>query len=136
MPPNTNRGLSIGAGWAWLGGRKLAAGSCRDQVAAALSTLSVRCSRSGFSLREVYAEMVAAATFYAESTVFKTMQRMKKPASRAAVHPPGKVMDAKAFAWRRMFEPFQKLSLTLDGSHAPPHRSQLRFYRKLSGPAQ
>jgi hypothetical protein len=36
-----------------------------------------------FTVREVYAEMLAAGTRYAESTVFKTMQRMKVPAGRA-----------------------------------------------------
>ena len=30
-----------------------------------------------FTVREVYAEMTAAGTCYAEPTVFKTMQRMK-----------------------------------------------------------
>jgi hypothetical protein len=35
-----------------------------------------------FTVREVYAEMVAAGTRYKESTVFKTMQRMKTPPSR------------------------------------------------------
>ena len=36
-----------------------------------------------FTVCEVYAEMLAAGTRYAESTVFKTMQRMKAPAGRA-----------------------------------------------------
>lgn len=36
-----------------------------------------------FTVREVYADMVAAGTRYAESTVFKTMQRMKAPPGRA-----------------------------------------------------
>jgi hypothetical protein len=36
-----------------------------------------------FTVREVCAEMLAAGTRYAKSTVFKTMQRMKAPAGRA-----------------------------------------------------
>jgi hypothetical protein len=35
-----------------------------------------------FTVRDVYAEMVAAGTGYAESTVFKTMQRMKEAPKR------------------------------------------------------
>ncbi len=35
-----------------------------------------------FTVREVYAEMLAAGISYAESTVFKSMQRMKAPAGR------------------------------------------------------
>ena len=58
-------------------GRKPAQGSCRDEVAAALSTLSARDGRSVFTVRDVYDEMVTAGTPYAETTVFKTMQRMK-----------------------------------------------------------
>lgn len=65
-----------------LGGRKLAACSCRDEVAAALSALTARDSKSVFTVREVYAEMVASGTRYAESIVFKTMQRMKGPVGR------------------------------------------------------
>lgn len=57
MPRHTNRGASVPGGWVRLAGRKPAQGSCRDEVAAALSTLS---ARDG-----------------SETTVFKTMQRMK-----------------------------------------------------------
>jgi hypothetical protein len=35
------------------------------------------------TVREVYAEILAAGTRYAASTVFKTMQRMKAPAGRS-----------------------------------------------------
>lgn len=41
--------------------------------------------RSGqqvFTVREIYAEMVASETRYGESTVFKTMQRMTAPSDR------------------------------------------------------
>jgi hypothetical protein len=34
-------------------------------------------------VRDVYAQVVAAGTRYAESTVSKTMQRMKSPPTRA-----------------------------------------------------
>jgi len=35
-----------------------------------------------FTAGEVYAEMLVAGTSYSESTAFKTMQRMKDPATR------------------------------------------------------
>lgn len=35
-----------------------------------------------FTVREVYAQMVAAGTGYTESTVFKTMQRPKETPKR------------------------------------------------------
>ena len=82
MPPDTNRGPTVAGGWVQLGGRKPAQGSCRDEVEAALSALSARNGRSAFTVRDVYGEMVAAGTLYAESTVFKTMQRMKDPPKR------------------------------------------------------
>jgi hypothetical protein len=85
MPPNASRGPTVAGGWVRLGGRKLAQTSCRDEVAAALHTLSVRDDRSVFTVREVYAQMVVAGTAYAESTVFKTMQRMKATPKRPPV---------------------------------------------------
>jgi hypothetical protein len=84
MPPDTNRGPAVAGGWVRLGGRKLAQESCRDEVVAALVTLSARDGRSTFTVRDVYGEMLAAGTRYAETTVFKTMQRMKE----APKHPP------------------------------------------------
>jgi len=83
MPPDTNRGPTVPGGWVRLGGRKPAAASCRDEVAASVTALSARTGEQVFTVREVYAEMLAAGTRYAESTVFKTMQRMKAPAGRA-----------------------------------------------------
>ena len=77
MPPDTNRGPTVPGGWVRLAGRKPVQGSCRDDVAAALSTLSARDGRSVFTVRDVYDEMVTAGTPYAETTVFKTIQRMK-----------------------------------------------------------
>lgn len=56
--------------------------SCRDEVAAALVTLGERTGQLVFTVREVHAEMLAAGTCYAESTVFKTMQRMKSHPKR------------------------------------------------------
>ncbi len=83
MPPTTNRGPVVAGGWVRLGGRRPAEASCRDEVAAALADLQDRTGQQLFTVREVYAEMLAAGTSYAESTVFKTMQRMKAPAGRA-----------------------------------------------------
>ena len=82
MPPNTNRGPSVGGSWIRLGGRKVAGRSCRDEVVAALHALHARTGTQVFTARDVYAEMVAAGTGYAESTVFKTMQRMKQAPKR------------------------------------------------------
>jgi hypothetical protein len=48
---------------------------------AALAVLSARDGKQVFTVREVYVEMQATGTSYAESTVFKTMQRMKDPAA-------------------------------------------------------
>jgi len=76
MPPNTNRG------WFRLGGRKLAAGSCRNEVVAASRALTARNGVDVFTVCDVYQEMVQAGTRYAECTVFKTMQRMKEPPER------------------------------------------------------
>ena len=59
--------------------------SCRHEVAAALFALSARDGRSLFTVRDVYNEMATAGTRYAESTVFKTMQRMKEPPKRPPI---------------------------------------------------
>ena len=83
MPPDTNRGPSVGGGWIRLGGRKLADGSCRAEIVAAIQALDGRAGGQAFTVRDVYAEMVAAGTRYVESTVYKTMQRMKTPPDRA-----------------------------------------------------
>ncbi|HZT65469.1 MAG TPA: hypothetical protein VFA11_06750 [Acidimicrobiales bacterium] len=82
MPPDTNRGPKVAGGWIRLGGRKLAEASCRDEVLAALLSLRSRVDDQVFTVREVFAEMQAAGTRYAESTVFKTMQRMKLAPAR------------------------------------------------------
>ena len=83
MPPNTNRGPAVAGGWVRLGGRQPARPSCRDEVASVMATLQHLTGRQVFTVRDVYAEMQAAGTRYTESTVFKTMQRMKASASRA-----------------------------------------------------
>lgn len=59
-----------------------AGNSCRDEVVSALVALSSRNEKQAFTVREVYAEMLAHGTLYAETTVFKTMQRMKDPSPR------------------------------------------------------
>jgi hypothetical protein len=82
MPPNTNRGPSVRGSWIPLGARKLMGRSCRDEVVSALHALHVRTGTQVFTVRDVYAEMVAEGTGYAESTVFKTMQRMKETPKR------------------------------------------------------
>ena len=82
MPPNTNRGPSVCGGWIRLGGRKLAGGSCRDEIVAALHELRARTGTQVFTVSDVYSEMVATGTGYAEATVFKTMQRMKGAPTR------------------------------------------------------
>jgi hypothetical protein len=79
MPPDTNRGPSFAGQPIRIGGRKPVAPTCREEVLAALGT---RGGREVFTVCEVYAEMVAAGTRYAEVTVVKTMQRMKTPPAR------------------------------------------------------
>ena len=82
MPPDTNRGPSFPGRPIRLGGRKSVTPTCRDEVLAAFTILETRCLRPVFSVGEVYAEMVAEGTRYAESTVAKTMQRMKNSPAR------------------------------------------------------
>lgn len=48
----------------------------------AVCALTERTEKQVFTVREVYAEMLAQGTSYAEPTVFKTMQRMKVPPGR------------------------------------------------------
>jgi hypothetical protein len=47
-----------------------------------VTRLSARDGKTLFTVREVYARMVVDGTTYAESTVFKTMQRMKAAPKR------------------------------------------------------
>jgi poly(3-hydroxybutyrate) depolymerase len=78
MPPDTNRGPSFPGQPIRMGGRKPVAPTCRDEVLAALAGLSDRAGGQVFTVRQVYAEMVARGTAYAQVTVSKTMQRMKE----------------------------------------------------------
>lgn len=82
MPLDPNRGSSFAGQVIRLGRRQSAVPSCRDEVIAALAALSVRGGKQAFTVCEVYAEMLARGTAYAEATVFKTMQRMKEPPIR------------------------------------------------------
>jgi hypothetical protein len=100
MPPNTNRGPTVAGSWIRLGRRKPAGGSCRDEVAAALRTLRARMSIDVLTVREVYAEMVAAGTRYAESTVFKTMQRMTATGAATSLRDSGESRPRRVPAGR------------------------------------
>ena len=64
-----------------------AAGAGRDEVVAAIQALEGRTGAGIFTVRDVYAEMVAAGTRYVKSTAFKTMQRMKAPPERPSFIP-------------------------------------------------
>jgi hypothetical protein len=91
VPPDTNRRPSIAGQAIRLGGRAPTAASCRDEVLASLSALGERSGRQTFTVREVYEEMVARGTAYAEPTVFKTMQRMKDTPARPPYERLGRV---------------------------------------------
>lgn len=82
VPPNTNRGPGFAEQPVRLGGRKPVASSCRDEVVVALEAFVARNGKQVFTAHEVYAEMQASGTAYAERTVLKTMQRMKEPPVR------------------------------------------------------
>jgi hypothetical protein len=82
LPPDTNRGPSFPGRQVRLGFRKPALSTCRDEVLAALTTLSVESSKQVFTVRDVFEKMAKCGTTYAEATVFKTMQRMKEPTTR------------------------------------------------------
>jgi len=64
------------------GGRKPVAPTCREEVLVALAALETPAVRQVFTVREVYDEMAAIGTRYAETTVFKTMPRMKDAPAR------------------------------------------------------
>ena len=77
MPPDTNRGPSFAGQPIRLGGRKPVAPTCREEVLTAIAALTERTGDEIFTARKVYAEMATGGTSYAETTVLKTMQRMK-----------------------------------------------------------
>jgi hypothetical protein len=82
LPPDTNRDPSFPGRQIFLGFRKPAISTCRDEVLAALTRLSAESSKQVFTVREVFDKMTECGTIYAESTVFKTMQRMKEAPGR------------------------------------------------------
>jgi hypothetical protein len=81
--PDTNQSPSLAGRAIRLGRRKFSVPTCRNEVLTAMTALSERNGqREIFTVREVYAEMVAGGTAYAEPTAYITMQRMKEPAVR------------------------------------------------------
>jgi hypothetical protein len=82
LPPDTNHGPSFPGRQIHLGFRRPALSACRDEVLAAITGLSANSSKQVFTVREVFNEMTGCGAAYAESTVFKTMQRMKEPPAR------------------------------------------------------
>ena len=61
----------------------LVGGSCRKEVVAVLRALEERTGVEVFTACEVHAETMATGTRRAQSTVFKTVQRMKAPPERS-----------------------------------------------------
>jgi hypothetical protein len=86
---------------------------------AALAVLAARGSKKVFTVREVYVEMLATGTSYAESTVFKTMQRMKEPAVRAPY--------AQFGAWRN-----RRVSSAARAEMTPAQPAQIDSFHMLS----
>jgi Fe2+ or Zn2+ uptake regulation protein len=81
MPPDPNLGLLPGH-TARLGKRRRRTANCRDEVIAALHVLVAQHGDRPFLAHEVYTQMVAQGTSYAEPTVYNAMQRMKVPDPR------------------------------------------------------
>jgi hypothetical protein len=82
LPPDTNRGPTFPGRQFRLGFRRPALSTCRDEVLAAITSLSGAPRKQVFTVREVFDRMAECGTTYAEGTVFKTMQRMKEPPTR------------------------------------------------------
>jgi hypothetical protein len=83
VPPQyTNHVLSFPGRQVRLGFRKPVLSTCRDEVLAALTTLSAESGKEAFTVREVFDKMAEVGSTYAVGTVFKTMQRMKEPPTR------------------------------------------------------
>jgi hypothetical protein len=114
VPPDTNRRSSFAGQRLRLGGRKPAGSSCRDE-AAALAVLAARHGKQVFTVGEVYVEMLATGTSYAESTVSKTMQRMKEPAAR----PPYAQLERGATGGFRLLRVRSWRQLEIADSSAP-----------------
>lgn len=66
----------------YLGERRLAVATCRDEVVEAAEVLSPGGGEQVFTVGEVYAVMVTAGTCWNRSTVAKTMLRMTRLARR------------------------------------------------------
>ena len=104
LPPDTNQGPSFPGRQVRLGFRKPALSACRDEVLAALTSLTAKSSKQVFTVREVFDKMVESGTTYAEGTVFKTMQRMKGPPTR----PPFTCLERVERQGFRLLEPGQR----------------------------
>jgi hypothetical protein len=66
----------------YLGERKLAAPTCRDEVAGVVEALAVGGGGRVLTVELVYAAMAASGTAWSRETVAKTMPRMTVPARR------------------------------------------------------
>ena len=66
----------------YLGERKPAVLTCRDEVAAAVEALAASGGEPGFSVEMVHAAMVSCGSRWSRGTVAKTMLRMRRPARR------------------------------------------------------
>jgi hypothetical protein len=66
----------------YLGERKLAVPTCRDEVAEVLEGFTAGRGGRVFTVGEVYAAMVAEGTSWSRETVVKTMVRMTLPVRR------------------------------------------------------
>jgi hypothetical protein len=73
----------------YLGERRPAAATCRDEVVEAVGWLLAHRGGRPFTVAEVYAAMVGAGTSWRRATVGKTMLRMTRPARR----PPYLLLD-------------------------------------------
>jgi hypothetical protein len=66
----------------YLGERKLAIPTCRDEVAAAVEGLVVGGGEPMFTVERVHGAMVSCGSPWSRETVAKTMLRMTRPAPR------------------------------------------------------
>ncbi len=66
----------------YLGERRLAVSSCRNEVVEAVEALAAGGGESTFSVEMVHAAMVSCGSRWFRETVAKTMLRMTRPARR------------------------------------------------------
>jgi hypothetical protein len=66
----------------YLGERKLAVATCRDEVVAAVEALAVGGGAPVFTVGTVHAAMVSCGSAWSRATVAKTMLRMTRPPRR------------------------------------------------------